>query len=102
MDVEGYEPLALRGMSELIRKRRPVIVSEFNPDGIRDLSNSAPEDYLQALAAHGYSLSIIELSGGELPMRTAPDIMQYWDTFRREHDESYGNIDIIARPEQKT
>ena len=98
IDIEGHEPRALRGMIETVRKHRPVIFSEFNPDGIRELSDIEPGEYFQMLQGEGYSISVIELDGNELPMKDEAAIMDYWTRFHSTHDESYGNIDIIARP----
>ena len=98
MDIEGHEPEALKGMMATMRKHKPVLVSEFNPDGIRELSRIEPEEYLSAILGLGYSISVIELGEKELPMKDEKAVMTYWNDFRRTHEESYGNIDIIARP----
>ena len=99
MDIEGHEPQALKGMTGTLKKHRPVLVSECNPDGIRELSGIEPEQYLGSLRKLGYSISVIEMSGEETRMEDEKAAMAYWEEFRMTHDESYGNIDIVARPD---
>lgn len=36
MDVEGFEYFVILGMTELIKRDKPVIISEFHPDSIRE------------------------------------------------------------------
>ncbi len=97
IDTDGHEPKVLRGMSGLIKKYHPIIFSEFCPAGLKELSNTEPIDYLRYLKNLGYSLSIIEHDASELHLNDESAIMEYWDNFKQTHDESYGNIDIIAR-----
>jgi FkbM family methyltransferase len=54
IDIEGYEPLALRGMERILTRDRPAIVMEFNPPALRSNGTDAPERLLQDLASRGY------------------------------------------------
>lgn len=36
MDVEGFEYFVIVGMTELLKRDKPVIISEFHPDSIRE------------------------------------------------------------------
>jgi hypothetical protein len=47
--VEGHEYLALVGALRTIRERRPVIVSEFSPAGLKVNSRRSGTEYLQLL-----------------------------------------------------
>ena len=47
IDVEGFEPEVLQGMSRILSRDRPIIVLECNPDG----PSTALEE---ALRPHGY------------------------------------------------
>ena len=49
IDVEGHEYLALVGALRTIRERRPVIVSEFSPAGLKVNSRRSGTEYLQLL-----------------------------------------------------
>ena len=42
MDVEGFEYFVIVGMTELLKRDKPVIISEFHPDSIRE-SGANPE-----------------------------------------------------------
>jgi FkbM family methyltransferase len=67
LDVEGYEPLAIKGMDNIIRKHKPIIISEFNPWHIQHGTKMSPKEYLRQLYHYDYSLSILERSGGIIP-----------------------------------
>lgn len=55
IDVEGAEGLVLDGMREAIRRHRPIILFEYSPTAIADLSRRDPAQVLQGLHALGYS-----------------------------------------------
>lgn len=99
IDIDGHEPKAIRGMSKTIMKHRPIIISEFSPASLTELSGIKPEDYLRALKSFNYSLFVISDDGSELPANDEAKVMNYWDNFRKTHDESFVNIDIVARPD---
>lgn len=98
IDIDGHEPKAIQGMSRTIKKHRPIIISEFSPASLMELSATKPEDYLRTLKSFNYSLFVIEDNGNELPANEEAKVMHYWDEFRKAHDESFVNIDIVARP----
>ena len=62
MDVEGAEPLVLRGAAATIARDRPVLSTEFYPQALES-SVSAPEAYLAELRRLGYRLSVIGEDG---------------------------------------
>lgn len=101
IDVEGHEPRAIEGLSSIIEKDRPVIVSEFHPLCLRDNTGAEPEAYLGQLMGLGYAISVIERGGnGSETMCAGPDeVMQCW----RRCNEKLGysgevHLDIVARP----
>lgn len=63
MDIEGAEAKALAGMRGLLRRHRPVLLTEFSPDLLRISSGVEPEAYLAALAA-GHALHVLPADGG--------------------------------------
>ena len=67
VDVEGAEYLALRGSAEIIRRDRPVIISEFSPNLMPGISGVSGPDYLAWLTGCGYALSVITPQGGAQP-----------------------------------
>ncbi len=66
-DVEGAEYLALSGCSEIIRRDRPSIISEFSPGQIPGISGVSGPEYLAWLIGCGYTLSVITPEGGLQP-----------------------------------
>jgi len=81
MDIEGAEPMALRGMQRTLRRcavRRLVV--EFNPLGI-EAAGMAPENFLMEVARAGYALSEI-LNDGELQKLAPVDFVLYTRTVK--------------------
>ena len=73
IDVEGAEPIALRGMRGVIRNNKNLIlVSEFFPEGL-SRSGYKPEQYLQDLHNLGFSLFQIVDDPGEDPKPILPE-----------------------------
>lgn len=65
MDVEGAEPLALRGAAETIARDRPVLISEFYPRALESGAAGSPPAYLAELRRLGYELSVIGVDGDQ-------------------------------------
>lgn len=63
MDIEGAEPLAIRGFTALLKRFRPAVLMEFNEAALRDVSRMSVRDFLKELAALGYRPH--EFHGGE-------------------------------------
>lgn len=53
LDIEGFELRAIRGMSGLIDKHRPLVVSELNTEMLRR-AGAAPRELLEFFSARGY------------------------------------------------
>jgi FkbM family methyltransferase len=94
MDIEGFEPFALRGMLKIIDKHKPVLVTEFSPWHIEHRCGLPPQEYLDHLAAIGYRLSIIESSGRVTPAKDPAAIMKFWSALQNDKMQ----LDLIARP----
>jgi FkbM family methyltransferase len=56
MDVEGYEPFALRGLTETVERWHPVIICEFSTSALSGLENTSPQGFLDDLHAYGYAV----------------------------------------------
>lgn len=60
MDIEGSEPLALKGMAGILRRSPQVaLLTELNPFRIAELGSTAA-DYIAALRALGFRLFVID------------------------------------------
>nr|WP_321983624.1 FkbM family methyltransferase [uncultured Lichenicoccus sp.] len=90
-DVEGAEYLALSGCLRIIRRHRPVIVTEFSPSMMPGISGISGLGYLRWLIGLGYRLSIVLPDGG---LRAAEP-----DAIMREHAErGVDHLDLVAEP----
>lgn len=93
IDIEGAEPMALRGMAGLIRRHRPVIFTELSPVLLEATAQTAPDAYLQQLRDLGYTLRVIDY---EIPrLLDLPDFaaMEGWlARWKQDH------LDILALP----
>jgi FkbM family methyltransferase len=78
LDIEGYEPLAFKGMVEVVKKHNPVIISEFSPWHIEHRSKITPKEYLKLLSQDDYNLSILEPSGEIVSNVDIDFVMDYW------------------------
>jgi FkbM family methyltransferase len=56
IDVEGYEPRAVRGMERLISRSMPVLVSECNEYWLNTISDMTSSDYVDQLLSYGYDV----------------------------------------------
>lgn len=92
IDVEGAEYNALLGCEALLRRNRPVIVSEFSPGMLPGISGLSGEAYLQWLAGAGYDLFAIGI--GDTP-RSAVGIDAVMAAYRARGTD---HIDIVAIP----
>lgn len=99
IDIEGYEPVALRGMLATLRRCRPLLLCEFHPAMIRAHSGTEPGDFLRALAGLGYGLAIIRGDGRETAELDPAAILAEWERVNRELNAGGEmHLDLIARP----
>jgi len=63
IDVEGFEPIALKGASEILRAK-PIVLSEFAPEYMIKGGISIP-DYLEKMFGYGFSCYRIDEDGIE-------------------------------------
>jgi FkbM family methyltransferase len=93
MDIEGAEGLALAGMEQLLRARRPTLVCEFSPPALRAVSRIDPEAFLDRLRALGYRLLVIDRALGLSPRpESNAEVMAHFAHTASEH------LDLLARP----
>ena len=60
IDVEGAEPLAMRGARRTLRTDRPIILSELNPVALRRASACTPADLISEMRALDYDCYSLE------------------------------------------
>lgn len=54
MDVEGAEPLVVRGACRILREDRPIVLSELHPTQLERASGVTADEYLAEIQALGY------------------------------------------------
>ncbi len=59
LDVEGAEPLVLRGAASVLERCRPVVITEFYPEALDASPWGSAAGYLEMLRGLGYRLSVI-------------------------------------------
>lgn len=59
MDIEGSEPLAVRGMSRILSRDKPRIFFEFNSRAIHEHSGRKPAELLESLMQVGYRITTL-------------------------------------------
>jgi len=91
IDVEGAEFNALMGSQSIIEKYHPLIVSEFCPPALENISRADWQNYLMFFVDRGYSLWVIEAYGDLLPCGKEID-----KVYRAYRDNSGDHIDILA------
>jgi FkbM family methyltransferase len=93
MDIEGAEYRALVGAQQLVEKHRPIIFAEYSPGWLPSISQVSGRDLLLLFIEMGYTLSIIEFSGGLVDCGQDPDrVLDYFQKNALDH------IDLVAHP----
>jgi FkbM family methyltransferase len=76
MDVEGAEPLVIRGAERMLTEDRPTILSELHPVQLDRASGVTADAFLSQLAALGYRPYAIEHGAIGAPIdRTPSDVL---------------------------
>lgn len=88
IDVEGAEPLVLRGATRTISQSRPVLISEFYPLALDSSPWGNARRYLAMLRALGYQLSVI----GSEDTQDDEAILSMTST------PAPGHVDLLGRP----
>lgn len=63
IDIEGAEPLAFDGASNVLRKSRPLIMSELNPRALQAVSNRSAKGFVEYMKDHNYTCRHLTLEG---------------------------------------
>jgi FkbM family methyltransferase len=68
MDIEGAEPLFVRGGRQFLAHHRPVILSEINHPKLKAVSGVTADDFVAELKALGYGAKFLTPSAERLDM----------------------------------
>jgi FkbM family methyltransferase len=67
LDVEGHEPVVIRGMTSMLSRHQPIIISEINEYWLRSCSQSSGAEYVGLLTSLGYD--VFDVRNLEHPLR---------------------------------
>ena len=78
IDVEGAEHTALSSIAPVLQRDRPVIVTEFSPALLPQVSGVSADEYAAFLLGLGYAAAAIAPDGSAEPCRDGPAILAAW------------------------
>ncbi len=78
IDIEGHEPHALAGCTQLIRKHNPTLLTEFAPRCLGEVERIDPRDYLRQVFDLYPRVTAITLFGDDVEFDDPDAVMSYW------------------------
>ncbi len=78
IDVEGMEPLAMRGLERTLTRLRPALLSEFHPWAIERATKTVAVDYLDWLRRFYPAITILHRDGRRERCIEPESVMQAW------------------------
>jgi FkbM family methyltransferase len=72
MDVEGAEPLVIKGATALLREDRPVVLSELHPTQLERASGISAAAFLSSMRTIGYQAHLVAHGQVGPPLDRAP------------------------------
>ena len=60
MDIEGYEPLLVKGAQRFLREHRPTIITEWFPRSMQNVAKSSSFDYFEMLVGLRYKVFLLD------------------------------------------
>ncbi len=95
IDIEGFEPVAVRGMEQMLARCKPIVACEFAPSNIEAFNDDiTPQQFLKAFIERGYTVHIIDPDGALIDCGTDSDrVMAYMDGISGHH------LDLIFQPQ---
>jgi FkbM family methyltransferase len=79
LDIEGYEPFAIRGLEQTIRKHRPLILCEFNPRCLTDHAGVPPALFAEQIFELTCEAEAVEYDGRTSLLTTPASLMSLWN-----------------------
>ena len=87
IDVEGAEPMVLRGATKTIERDHPSIIFEFSCEMTERVGGVSPQAHLEMIESLGYRLSVVERGTGELlPIGSVDELLSGWGDHLRIED----------------
>lgn len=92
IDVEGAEGLAFQGMRRTLETSQPIVVMEYSPAALQDISGISGEALLQGFADLGYAFEDVASFDGRFRSQTASRIHALLDVHGADH------LDLLLFP----
>lgn len=78
IDIEGFEPFAIAGMLETLKKHKPKMLCEFNPRCLADHADVNPEQFARDIFALTDEIVVIEHDDARTQINNASALMDLW------------------------
>lgn len=78
LDIEGYEPLALGGLSRTLRRLKPTVLCEFSPVSLKGNDETWPERLVDLLFSYTSKIDCISSDGERITVRTPAALHELW------------------------
>ncbi len=79
LDIEGFEPFALEGLSETLKRHRPSVLCAFNPRCLKDHASVDPALFAEQLFQLTPQLEVIEHDGTRNSVSGGEALIQLWE-----------------------
>lgn len=79
MDIEGYEPQALRGLARTLARHKPKMLCEFNPLCLKQQGLADPEIFAAAIFELTSVVNLVEHDHSRTEVRSASALMSLWE-----------------------
>jgi FkbM family methyltransferase len=104
LDIEGFEPLALKGLARTLERHRPTLIVEFNPRCLRDLHGLEPIEFARQLYERFPRLRALTPFGDDEVFGDPDSLWAHWTRRSREvaaqglAPEGMLCLDLVAAP----
>ncbi|MEQ9362937.1 MAG: FkbM family methyltransferase [Leptospirales bacterium] len=93
IDIEGAEYRALLGAGGILERHRPVLLSEFSPPQLAEVSGVSGPAYLELILEAGYEIAVLEEAGAVVECGGDMDrVLALYDRSAK------GLLDLICTP----
>jgi FkbM family methyltransferase len=78
IDVEGMEPLALKGLERTLARFRPALLTEFHPWAIERATGTSAAEYLESLRRYYRNIDVLDRDGTRERCADVDAVMHVW------------------------
>jgi FkbM family methyltransferase len=79
IDIEGYEPFALKGLAQTLRRHKPLVLCEFNPRCLKDHVSIDPLSFAHDLFGLTSTIEAVAHDGKRHHVKTAGELIALWE-----------------------